>query len=475
MRVGDERPVPTARALTTPGARTKMPRMSAAPAVPARASTAPTLDRRLGLFDLTMIVMGGIIGSGIFMNPAVVARILPTPALMLSAWVLGGALALAGAFIYAELGARRPRAGGQYAYLRESYHPLVAFLYAWTLLLVVQSGGMAAVSITFARYARELTGVAWPEWLIAATALVILTAINCLGVRAGSTVQNGFMVLKIAAIGMLIVCGAAFVRAAGAPPAVATGALPPRAGDLASFGIAMVPVLFAYGGWQTSSFVGGEVRDPRRTLPRGLVLGVLGVVTLYVAVNVVCLRVLGPDGLAATHAPATDVMRAAFGATGARLIALGIALSTLGFLSQSMLTAPRVYYAMAADGLFFRGVARIDARTHAPVVAIVLQGAVALVIALVGRYEQILNYMVGVDWIFFTLTATCVFALRRRDGDGGQPVFRVPGHPLTTIAFVVVGGLIVIATVVKDPVNSLIGIAILAAGIPAYLLWARRS
>jgi APA family basic amino acid/polyamine antiporter len=451
-----------------------MPFMSAAPAAPAGDSTTPALDRRLGLFDLTMIVMGGIIGSGIFMNPAVVARILPTSALMLAAWIVGGALALAGAFIYAELGARRPRAGGQYAYLREAYHPLVAFLYAWTLLLVVQSGGMAAVSITFARYAHELTGTALPEWVIAGTALVILTAINCLGVRAGSTVQNGFMVLKIAAIGMLVVAGAWFVRGgAGAAPAIAAGgAIPPRSGDVASFGIAMVPVLFAYGGWQTSSFVGGEVRDPRRVLPRGLVLGVIGVVVLYVAVNVVCLRVLGPDGLAATRAPASDVMRAAFGSTGARLIALGIAVSTLGFLSQSMLTAPRVYYAMAADGLFFRPVAWIHPRTHVPVLAIVLQGAAALVIAMLGRYEQILNYMVGVDWIFFTLTAACVFALRRRDRDAGA-TFRIPGHPLTTIAFVVVGALIVAATVVKDPVNSLIGIGILAAGVPAYLLWAR--
>ncbi|MBI1796615.1 MAG: amino acid permease, partial [Candidatus Eisenbacteria bacterium] len=303
--------------------------MSAASPAAARVPEPPTLDRRLGPFDATMIVMGGIIGSGIFMNPAVVARILPTAPAILGAWIAGGALALMGAFIYAELGARRPRAGGQYAYLREAYHPLAAFLYAWALLLVVQSGGMAAVSITFARYAIELTGWALPEWLIAAVALAALTIVNCLGVRAGGTVQNVFMVLKIAAIAMLIICGGWIAHGAGAASgalahagASAGGPGAPLGGValLGAFGASMVPVLFAYGGWQTAAFVGGEVRDPRRNLPLGLVVGVLGVITLYVAVNVVCLRVLGPAGLAATHAPASDVMRAALGPAGARLI-----------------------------------------------------------------------------------------------------------------------------------------------------------
>ncbi|HEY0591419.1 MAG TPA: amino acid permease, partial [Thermoanaerobaculia bacterium] len=302
----------------------------------------PQLLRRLGAFDATMIVMGGIVGSGIFINPYVVARQVHTPALILGAWIAGGAVALLGALVYAELAALRPETGGQYAYLRDAIHPSVAFLYGWALLLVIQSGGMAAVAITFARYAIELTGIGAADWIVAAIALAALTAINALGVRAGSNAQSALMILKIAAIALLVGAGLAFAPARGfaAPPAApATG--------VAAFGAALIPVMFAYGGWQTASFVSGELRRPRRDLALGLMLGVAGVIVLYVAVNAICLRALGAEGLAATPTPASAVMRLALGDRGARLIAMGIAISTLGFLSQGMLTAPRVYLAMA--------------------------------------------------------------------------------------------------------------------------------
>ena len=440
----------------------------------------PALARRLGLFDVAMIVMGGIIGSGIFMNPSVVARLVHTPFLMLAAWTAGGLIALAGAFIYAELAARRPEVGGQYAYIREAYHPMLAFIYGWTLLLVVQTGGMAASAITFASYFLDLTHLPLADWAVALLALGGLTAINCLGVRAGGTAQNVFMVLKVLAIVSLIGCGLMVARVA-APAATATaGGLLDRPASLdllTAFGTAMVPVLFAYGGWQTASFIAGEVRDPRRTLPRGLILGVLGVVALYLAVNWVCIRVLGPAGLAQTSTPASQVMRAALGEPGARLIAAGIALSTLGFLSQSMLTAPRVYYAMADDGLFFRGVARLHPRSRVPVVAIALQGALAAVIAVSGRYEQILNYVVSADWIFFGLSASCLLVLRRRDAREAATTaagYAVPGHPWTTAAFIAVSALIVANTLYKYPANSLIGLAIMLAGVPVYYIWSRR-
>ncbi|MBI4473272.1 MAG: amino acid permease, partial [Acidobacteria bacterium] len=414
------------------------------------------LARRLGLFDATMIVMGGIIGSGIFINPYVVARLVHTPFLILAAWVAGGLVALMGAFIYAELAARRPLVGGQYAYIREAYHPAAAFVYGWGLLLVTQTGGMAAVAVTFARYFIELTGAAAPDWLIAAIALSVLTIINCFGVKAGSTVQSFLMILKIGAILALIFCGLALAggKADGAASSSAS-----------AFGAAMVPVLFAYGGWQTASFVAGEMRAPRKDLPRGMLIGVIGVVILYLAVAFVCVRVLGPSGLAATTTPASDVMRVAFGDAGARIIAAGIAISTLGFLSQGMLTAPRVYYAMAEDGLFFRSVARVDSRTHVPFVAIALQGIFAVVIAISGRYEQILNYVVSVDFVFFGLAASCLFAFRRRDG-AASVAWTVPGHPWTTGLFVLVSALVVINTVYTYPTNTLIGFAILLAGVP---------
>ena len=396
----------------------------------------PVPARRLGAFDAIMIVMGGIIGAGIFVNPAIVARLVQTPALVLAAWILGGLVALIGAFVYAELAVLRPRVGGQYAYLRDAFHPMVAFLYGWTLLLVVQTGGMAGCAIIFGRYFREVTGLGVPEQVLAVSILVVLTLINCFGVRAGSNVQSALMLLKLGAITLLIGAGW-WVAGPAISPAIAPPA--PPEGSWTGLIPAMVPVLFAYGGWQTASFVSGEMRNPRRDLPRGLLIGVMGVVVLYLAVTIVCLRVLGAEGLAATSTPATDVMRRAFGEPGARIIAMGIAVSTAGFLSQGILTAPRVYYAMARDGVFFQAVGRLDARSQAPVVAIVLQGAWACVIALSGRYDQILNYVVAIDVLFFGLTGASLLIFRSRANAaraGGEKtpenIMRVPLHPVTT-------------------------------------------
>ena len=436
----------------------------------AAADRSVKLARRLGLFDATMIVMGGIIGSGIFMNSYVVARQVHTPFLILGAWLMGGLIALAGAFIYAELVNRCPEVGGQYAYLREAYHPSVAFIYGWALLLVTQTGGMAAVAITFSRYFLEVTGLAAPDWTIAVAALALLTLINCLGVRAGSGVQNALMVLKILALAALVLGGLFFT---GTPRGL-TGPIldrPVSLNLLTAIGAAMTPVMFAYGGWQTASFVAGEMRDPRRDLARGLLIGTGGVVLLYLAANFVYLYGLGADGLAATETPASSLMHQAFGQGGAKFIALGISISTLGFLSQGMLTAPRVYFAMAEDKLFFKGVGLVDARTRVPVVAIALQGLLAVIIALSGKYEQILNYVVSVDFIWFGLTAASLFIFRRRAARKAQTSFRVPGHPLTTLLFVAACALIVVSTVYKYPANSAIGLGIVAAGVPVYFLW----
>src|SRR5437879_9058569 len=274
------------------------------------------LARRLGLFDATMIVMGGIIGAGIFVNPTLLARYVHTPLLFLGACLIGRMIALIGAFVYAELAALRPRVGGQYAYLRDAYHPIVAFLYGWTLLLVVQTGGMAGAAIIFGRYFCELFDLSISEQVVATVALAILTAVNCLGVRAGSNVQSVLMLIKLIAIALLVGVGCF-----GPVKTSAAGVeLPADSGGFAGLARAMVPVLFAYGGWQTASFVSGEMRNPERDLPRGLLYGVLGVVALYLAVNVVCILVLGPETLAATQTPASEVMRRALGEGGARLI-----------------------------------------------------------------------------------------------------------------------------------------------------------
>src|SRR5579863_5103949 len=350
-----------------------------------------------------MIVMGGIVGSGIFINPYVVAQHVHTPFLILGVWLAGGALAMLGAFIWAELATRLPGAGGNYLYLRDAYHPAIAFIYGWVLLLVTQTGGMAAVAVTFAAYFRQISGFAGSDGAVAAAALLALTAINCLGARTGSNVQSALMLMKAAAIAAMVVLGLAL--GGGHVQATPLIGEPLSLGLLSSIAAAMTPVAFAYGGWQTASFVAAEMRDPRRDLSRGLVLGVTGVILLYLSVNFVCVQVLGPAGLAATRTPASAIMHKALGDRGAQWIAIGIAISTLGFLSQGILTAPRVYYAMARDGLFFASVGRVSARTGAPILAIALQGLLATVIALSGRYEQILNYVVSVDFISFGLTA----------------------------------------------------------------------
>lgn len=422
-----------------------------------------------------MIVMGGIIGSGIFMNPSVVARQVTTPFLILGVWVLGGLVALIAAFIWAELAALRPEVGGQYAYLREAYHPLVAFLYGWGLLLVIQTGGMAAVAVTFARYFLELTHVPLSDSVVAMIALGALTIVNCLGVRTGSTVQSVLMVLKILAIVALIGCG---IFLAIPPPAPVNNSLLGQAVSfdlITAVGAAMVPVLFAFGGWQTASFVAGEIRDAQKNLPRALVIGVSGVIILYLAVSFVCLRVLGVAGLAATTTPASDVMRIALGQTGARAIAAGIAISTLGFLSQGMLTAPRVYFAMAKDQLFFKSVGRLHPKTQVPIIAIVLQGILAMIIARSGSYDKILNYVVSVDFIFFGATAACIFVFRRRRRNETAETTQVPGHPVTTALFIAICWLVVINTVYRYPENTLIGFGLLLAGIPFFFFWRGRK
>lgn len=422
-----------------------------------------------------MIVMGGIIGSGIFINPYVVAQRVHTPALILGVWIFGGFVALAGAFIYAELAELKPNTGGQYIYLRETFHPAVAFVYGWTLLLVIMSAGLAAVAITFSRYFIELTRLSLPDWMIAAAALSVVTLINCLGVRAGSTTQNIFMILKISAILLLIFCGFFLVNSNPNK----TEIVPQHTVSfnlLTAIGAALVPVFFSYGGWQTSSFVSGELREPRKDLPRGLLIGVIGVIIVYVSVAYVCLRALGVEGLENTRTPASAVMRLALGDPGARVIAVGIALSTFGFLTMGMLTAPRVYFAMAEDGLFFNSVAYLHPRTRVPVIAIILQGVAAIVIAVSGRYEQILNYLVSMDFFWLGLTAASLFLVRKHTANGAASqsmLYRTPGHPWTTLFFIAACWFVVMNTLFKYPWDSVIGFLIALAGVPVYYFWRR--
>ncbi len=432
---------------------------------------APGYARRLGLFSATMMVIGGIIGSGIFLNPAVVAARVRTPALILTVWGMGALIALIGAFIFAELGNRRPKAGGGYAYLREAFGPLPGFMYAWALLLIMATGAAAAVAMTSASYLTSLLG--WsPESQrpLAAGAIILLTLINLVGVKPAAWSQNLFTVLKLAAIGALIV--AAF--GSSSAPVDTTAVVPAEGSVVLLLGTALVPVLFAFGGWQQTNFVAEELIEPERNLPRALVMGVTVVAICYLLVNIAYLKALGPAGLAASSAPAADTMAAVAGESGRKLIAAGIVVSTFGFLNLVLLVSPRVYQAMARDGLFFESFAKLHPTWRTPVAAILVQGAWAVALLFSGTYGDLLDYVVFADWIFFGLAAATLFVYRKRDGVDAS-TFRVPLHPWSTLLFLLAAVYVVIGSVASNPTNALYGSGLLLLGVPVHYFWRRRA
>jgi basic amino acid/polyamine antiporter, APA family len=435
-----------------------------------------TFKRALGPFDATMVVIGGIIGSGIFINPYIVAGRLDSPALVLGAWMAGGAIALAGAFAYAELGALFPRVGGQYAYLRDGLHPLAGFLYGWALLAVIETGAIAAVAIAFATYTLRLVGHSgWSPAPLAILALGILSVVNFLGVKPGSRVLNVLVVMKVGALAILIAFGFfapahdlwwSAGRSSGGSGTTTT---------ILAFGAALVPILFAYGGWQNANYVAEEIENPQRNLPISIIVGTIAVVAIYVLVNVVYLRALGLEGLAATTTPAADAARRMFGPLGDRFVTAAIAISTFGFLDLAILAPTRVYYAMAADGLFFPALARLHPHYRTPGVAIAAQTVWSCLLTLSGTYGQLLNYVVFADWIFFGLTVSTVLVFRRTFPlERRPPGFRAPGYPIVPALFVLTAAAIVFSVVLADPVSASRGALLLAAGVPLFY-WFRTT
>jgi APA family basic amino acid/polyamine antiporter len=440
--------------------------------------------KELGLFDATMVVIGGIIGAGIFLSPGVVAQRLDSPLLVLAAWGAGGLIALAGAFSYAELGAIFPKAGGQYVYLRDGLHPLMGFMYGWGLLLVIETGAIAAVAIIFASYALRIAGA--PDGAkvpLAIAAIGLLSIINYLGVKPGSRVLNVLVVLKVVALAILV--GGGFVAAAhpgwwsdARVPAehgasLSRGFLSPA---LVAFGAALVPILFSYGGWQSANYVGEEIVDPKRNLPRALIMGTLAVVAIYVTVNVVYLRALGLQGLATSTAPAAEAARRTFGAYGDVFISSAIAISTFGFLNLSILAPTRVYYAMSADRLFVPALARLHPRYATPSVAIVVQSAWSCILALTGSYDALTNYVVFADWIFFGSTVLTVLTFRRMIPLSQRPpdAYRAPGYPIVQILFVLIAAAVVASVVIAAPKEAAKGAALLALGVPVFFWYSHR-
>ncbi len=423
--------------------------------------------RRLGVWDASMIVVGGVIGSGIFRVPATVARQTGSASEQMLAWAIGGVIALIGALSYAELGARRPNAGGGYVYLREAFGLIVAFVYGWNLLIVNHSGSIAAVSTVFVEYLGAALGikVSHPApWAVGT--IVFLAGVNWFGIRAGAWTQNLLTVLKLLALAVLIAVGLSL----GGAPAPAAPAR--RVAPFVFLG-ALMPVLFSYGGWYYVNDIAGEIRNPQRNLPRSLVLGMLLVATFYLLANAAYLSVLGHAGLAASQAPAADVMRQAFGEPGARLIALGVAISTLGFVNISLIGAARVFQVMAADGVFFRSAAALHPRWRSPNVALLMLAGWACVLALTGTFDQLLNYSTVGDWLGIAAVIATLFWYRRGSNVETLASFRTPLYPWLPIFFLLVVAWVVGATVWQNPHDAGMGVLITLAGIPVYAYWTR--
>lgn len=443
----------------------------------------PGLARRLGALDGALITIGAVIGTGIFLTGGDVARSAPTPALVLLVWAAGGALSLAGALTYAELGAMIPRAGGLYDYLAAAYGPVWGFFYGWASLLVIMSGGIAAIAVGFGEYlgsfipffAGTHTLVHVGGWapngtqLAAVLAILLLTVINHFGVREGATTQNVLTALKVAAI-------VAFVALGLAAPARATAAtaITPLAGPLVSgFGVAMIAALWTYDGWYGLTFSAGEMRDPGRTLPRGLILGTLAVAALYIGMNVVYLRALPMPALAASRRTAEEAAAALFGGSGARLMAMAVVIASFGCLASTILYSSRIYQPMAEDGMFFRGIAAIHPRWRTPVRSLWLQSAWAMALALTGSYVQLFTWVTFAGVLFHVAGGAAVFVLRARHPEMPRP-YRVWGYPVVPALFILGMAWLVVNTLAERPRESLAGLLFIAAGWPAYRWWRRR-
>ncbi|HSJ10331.1 MAG TPA: amino acid permease [Longimicrobiales bacterium] len=441
------------------------------------AATDPGLVRGLGPLAATTLVAGAVIGSGIFLSPALVAREVGAPGLSLLVWVVCGVLALCGALCYAELGAAIPRSGGTYAFLHRAFRVRwLPFLFGWAMFAVVLTGVMAAVATAFATYAGQFLDDVipygtWAQRGVAIGCIAFLTVMNCIGVRVGGRIQVLFTFAKLLGVGSLIAAG---LLLNGAHAGSLTPLLPAERGGISgAFVVAMIVALFAYNGWWYTTFVAGEVRDPERTIPRSIFAGMGIVLVLYMLANVVYLVVLPFDELQASSRPAADAMLRLVGPHGADIIAAAVMLSAFGTVNAQLLSVPRVYFAMARDGLFFDAVARVHPRFRTPAAAIALQGAWASVLALTGTYQQIITYTAFPNYLFLSLGVVALIVLRVREPGLPRP-FRVPLYPLTPLLFLGIFAWYLVNSVLHSFTDTMVGIALTLAGLPLYFFWSRR-
>ena len=445
-------------------------------AVPLDAHAAPTeLPRILGFFSVVGIIIGTVIGSGIFIVPAQIAAQVRSPLLILSVWAVGGLLSFFGAIVFAELGAAFPQAGGMYIFLREAYGKLVAFLFGWTLFLVIDCGAIATLSMAFASkylpYFVPLGPVAIKA--IALIFIAALVAVNYVGTRWGAGLQNILMVIKFGAI--VAVSGIVLIFGNGSTANWVEPINTAPAGSLVGpFGVALVATLWAYKGWEAVTFSAGEIKNPQRNLPLGLLAGLALAIGLYIVTNLAYLYVIPAPQIATSTRIAADAMKAAVGGVGATIIAFVILFSITGAANGNVLTAPRVFWAMAKDGLFFHRFAAVHPRFITPNVSILATGAWAAVLSLTGTFEQLAAYVIFGQWIFFGLTVGAVIVLRRTQPNLPRP-YRTWGYPVTPIVFIAAALYISVNSLIQQPLNAFAGLGIILLGVPAYLYWKRQK
>lgn len=430
------------------------------------------LRRTLSLRDLIVIVVGTVIGSGIFLTPGAVVRSAGSGGIALAAWFAGGVLSLLGALTFAELGAAKPESGGLYSYLRDAFGPLPAFLYGWTMFLVIGSGSLATLAAAFPRYAGVLVPLSPAGASAAALSMIAGVAlINIRGTRGSADVQGVATAIKAGAIVVLAVALIAL-----SPRGLNQSAWWPQtwsASTVVGAATGMIGVLWAYEGWQYVTFSAGETVDPQRTFGRGIVAGTALLIGIYVLANVGYVSVLGVEGVAASTRVATDAAAAVFGPAAGKLLAVVILVSIFSAANGLMLTLPRLFFAMAADGVFFARLAAVHPSFGTPAAAILGTAAWSAVLVLSGSFEQLLTYVVFMSWAWFALAALAIFVYRRREPDAVRP-FRAPGYPVTPALFIVAALAIVANTIVAQPAQSAIGLAFAVAGVPAYWLWQRQ-
>jgi len=439
----------------------------------AAVSAPPQLLRALGWWEAIAIVIGIMVGTGIFIVPAQITRSMGTRDAALCVWAVTGVLSLFGALSFAELAAMMPQAGGQYVYLREAYGPLTGYLCGWSFFVAAQTGGISVLAVGFAEYAHEFLPLTpWEQKAVAAASIALLTAVNYRGVREGGILQSILTGLKLGALAVIILLGYVLVK--GLPGGPAELAVPTGHRFAASFGVAMVGAFWAYEGWNACTFAAGEVKRPERNVPLALILGTGAVIILYLLLNLVYYHVLPMDQVARSSRVGADAAVRIFGRTGSYLVSLLIIISTLGSLNGSILAAPRVYYAMARDGLFFRWCARVHPRFHTPHIALLVQGAWAIIMVAAGTYEQLFTYVIFAAFVFHALTALAVIVLRRTRPDAPRP-YRVFGYPYVPIIFVLGSAWFLVNTLREEPLEAGCGAIMLGVGAVVYWFWKRKA